>query len=499
MKMKKTRIIMSAAIVVAAMLALVGCRSQQDKALAVETAAKIVSLSDTVPQYCTAYFTEESVAALDKSLAAVPEHAAEWTVDSKDLPETATLQEIYRNLQAAFDGLTYRHGNCDRFFINTENGNGNELMKDDGYVNAQVVLVSASGEILDESGRIKVRGNSTAKGDKKPFKIKYDSKQDVLEMGAFKNWVLLANCYDPTMLRNHIMFGLSRQLGLAYVPQDKFVELWLDGVFKGCYEVTEPIEVKKNRLNLDVERNSGCQDFLIEVEAEREEEDAKYLYYGDLRFSIKEPDPETLTDAQFEYIAPLFVNWIETVQSGSQDKITELIDVESFAKMYMINEYSKNVDTGYSSAFFYYNADEGRFYAGPPWDFDLTLGNLDINVEQEKYAVCLEPEGTFAADQQLYAYLCKQTWFMNEVKRIYAENRDYIKNIYAPGGLIDSTIKENEEMFTRNRTEADWDPGAKQHGGMRIPDATYEENVEYLRQWCQARDEWLTNYWGLAE
>lgn len=496
--MKKHIAISAAAVVMASALALVGCRSQKDKALAAETASRIVSLTDAVPPYYAAYFTEESVAALDKSLAAVPQQIATFTAESDDLPKTAALQEIYDHLAQALDELEYQHAGCDRFFINTEEGNGNRLKKDDGYVNAEVILVNANGDVLDETGRIKVRGNSTAKGNKKPFKIKYDEKQNVLDMGTFKNWVLLANCYDPTMLRNRIMFDFSRQLGLEYVPQDRFVELWLDGKFKGCYQVTEPVEVKKNRLNLDVESNAGCRDFLIEVEAEREEEDGKYLLHDDLRFSVKEPEPETLTEEQLAYITPIFDNWIDTVKSGNQENISALIDMESFAKMYIIDEFCKNVDTGFSSAFFYYRADENKFYAGPPWDFDLTLGNLFVAMDQEKYTVCYNPEGTYAADEQLFAYLTKQAWFMDEVKRIYADNRDYIKNIYAPGGLIDTTIAENEDMITRNRTEAGWNPASKQRGGMRVPDATYELNVEYLRRWCQIRDEWLTDHWGLT-
>lgn len=495
--MKKASIIGAAAVTAAVMLVLTGCRSQQDKALAVETAGKIVSLSDTVPPYYDAYFTEESVATLENSLAAIPANAASLTEESDDLPKTAELQTIYDNLQSALGGLEYKHSGCNRFFINTEEGNGNRLKKDDGYVNAEVILVNANGELLDESGRFKVRGNSTAKGNKKPFKIKYDSKQNILDMGTFKNWVLLANCYDPTMLRNHIMLDFSRQLGLEYVPQDQFVELWLDGRFKGCYELTEPIEVKKNRLNLDTESDGGCKDFLIEVEAEREEEDGQYLLYNDLRFSVKEPEPETLTEEQLAYITPIFEHWIDTVKSGNHEKIAELIDIESFVKMYLISEYCKNVDTGFSSAFFYYRADENKFYAGPPWDFDLTLGNLMVTVDAEQYAICYDPEGVYAADVQLYAYLTKQDWFMDEVKRIYSENRDYIKNIYAPGGLIDTTIAENQDMITRNRTEAGWNPGSKQKGGMRFPDATYELNVEYLRDWCQQRDTWLRDYWEI--
>ena len=69
-----------------------------------------------------------------------------------------------------------------KIVINTEFGNGTTLLKEDGYVNAQVEITDADGSALSDSAQIKVRGNTTALYwmQKKPFTIKFSSKKNVL-------------------------------------------------------------------------------------------------------------------------------------------------------------------------------------------------------------------------------------------------------------------------------------------------------------------------------
>lgn len=59
--------------------------------------------------------------------------------------------------------------------------------------------------------------------------------------------------------------------------------------------------------------------------------------------------------------------------SKNYDRITEVVDIVSFAKLYLLNEFVKNVDSNLSSVYYYYK--DGTFYAGPPWDYDLASGN----------------------------------------------------------------------------------------------------------------------------
>ncbi len=96
---------------------------------------------------------------------------------------------------------------------------------------------------------IHLRGNSTAGLAKKPFRLKLESKSDLLGMGASKHWVLLANAIDLTNIRNLSLQELAGRLGLDYM-ESKLVELYYNGSYKGVYQLSEHVRIGKTRVNI---------------------------------------------------------------------------------------------------------------------------------------------------------------------------------------------------------------------------------------------------------
>ena len=185
--------------------------------------------------------------------------------------------------------------------VTTENSNGTELQKDDGYVNASIAITDTDGSVLSDSCVFKVRGNTTAMTFilKKAFTIKFEKKKDVLGMGKAKKWALIANTFDPTQLRNELAFSLADEMGLPYTSQRKYVELWVDGSYRGCYQLFEPVQEGKDRVDIDIESNDGMKDFLLEYEASRTEDGVSYITAGGMRFALSDPDEPT--DEQTAY------------------------------------------------------------------------------------------------------------------------------------------------------------------------------------------------------
>lgn len=94
-----------------------------------------------------------------------------------------------------------------------------------------------------------VRGNSTADTGKKPYKLKLDSKTDILGMGKNKHWVLLSNPYDFSLLRNKIFYDLSAQMGLAAMDST-WVDVVMNGVFMGNYQLCEHVRIGETRIDV---------------------------------------------------------------------------------------------------------------------------------------------------------------------------------------------------------------------------------------------------------
>ena len=96
---------------------------------------------------------------------------------------------------------------------------------------------------------IKLRGNSTAGQIKRPFKVKLSKKANLFGMGANKHWVLLANFYDRTHLRNILSYEMSGDLGMWYC-ESVWVRLTYNGVDYGLYQLCEQIRVDPERVDI---------------------------------------------------------------------------------------------------------------------------------------------------------------------------------------------------------------------------------------------------------
>ena len=383
-----------------------------------------------------------------------------------------------------------------RVVITTADGSGLSLEKADGYVSASVSITDVDGSELSGSVQFKVRGNSTALTfvTKKAFTFKFDKKQDVLGMGKAKKWALLANTFDPTLMRNYIAFDFAQTMELPYTSQQRVVELWLDGSYRGCYTLMEPVQAGKERVDIDVERNDGLGDFMIERENSRTEEGVTYFGVDGIRFAVNEPEEPTAD--QLTYIKSTMNSIMSTVKTGTREQIEAVIDVPSFVRFYLLNELYKTVDFDFSSVFFYYK--DGVLYAGPAWDYDLAAGNVNAGYSSTS-ASAYQTSGLFAAERHFYRYLCSYDWFNAEIRSTLREYYDYISSITAEGGLMDSLLSEYGDVFARNYSDAGWSPSKWWVNVQKRPLIGFDANVDFLRGWLSDRSRWLAEYYKIID
>lgn len=380
-----------------------------------------------------------------------------------------------------------------RITFTTENGKGTSLLKSDGYVNASVKIEDVDGASLSGSIIMKVRGNSTAFDSiaKKSYNFKFEKKKNVLNMGSGKKWALISNIFDPTLARNYVAFSLAQELGIPYTSNFKVVEVVVDGSFRGCYLLMEPVGDGKDRVDIDVTGNEGKKDFLIELEALREEDDVTYFTSNGIRFAVSEPDPPS--EEQKSYIKSTMDDVISTLKTGSKDEIESKIDVESFVKYYLLNEFLKTVDFDFSSVFYYYK--DGKLCAGPPWDYDLSTGNVNESFSA-RYASSYKTDGLFISNYNLYKILCAKDWFNDLTKAEFIKHYSYFASIPAKGGVIDSFYNTYKTVIERNFKDAGWQVNRYYVNVMKTPLATYKENYDFYVNWCKERVDWLTDYFG---
>ena len=105
-------------------------------------------------------------------------------------------------------------------------------------------------KLLESPMKIRGRGNTTWKYDKKPYRIKMDEKQKVLGMDKNKDWVLLANYCDKSLIRNLVAMEISRKLEFSWTIDIIPVEFYLNGEYQGVYCMCQHKEVANHRVDI---------------------------------------------------------------------------------------------------------------------------------------------------------------------------------------------------------------------------------------------------------
>lgn len=376
-------------------------------------------------------------------------------------------------------------------YVFTKDNDGINLHKEDGYVDSQIVFIDAEGNYLnDYESKIKIRGNSTSEASKKPYNIKFSEKKDLLGFGKAKKWNLLAECFDPTLVRNKLFLDLAYNLGLDNTSRNQYVELYIDQIYMGCYLLTEAVEVGNNRVDIDIDNG----DFLIEYEKEKTEDGVHYIVTKhNIRFALCEPDE--LDKNRLKEIEEIINKFDEILFSNNYQELKSFIDIDSFVKVYLVNEFAKTVDIGYSSVYFYYK--DGKMYAGPVWDFDISSGNSDKQIKNGYWNNEVSYKGFWCRENNIiYRQLFDYSEFERRFKDIFDNNSKLLQDIYDDDGTIDNILNTYEWLFDKNymcieNGGAGWDI-ALRYGGVEIDRLnTYQENLNYLRTWLKKRFDWL--------
>lgn len=267
------------------------------------------------------------------------------------------------------------------------------------YLDAAVTINGS--QPFSGAAQVRGRGNTTwTDSSKKPWRIKLGAAAGLLGMPAERDWVLLANSFDPTKIRTAVAFEVgARSPGLAWTPRMRFVELTMNGTYRGIYQLGEHVEISvPNKMN--VVKASGTTGLTL-TGAYSMEIDKRGVESGDPGFTtahgmaIAYDDPDGTTPAQATYIqqwitdfeAALFgASWLDPATGYAR-----FIDMPSFVDWYIVNELLANLDSnGYSSIKLLKTRDTadtpGRLFLGPLWDFDQSAGNNSFGAAQSATA-----------------------------------------------------------------------------------------------------------------
>ncbi len=429
------------------------------------------------------------------------------------------------------------------------------------YEECKITLTDADGTITLSSvdAQVKVRGNWTTNYDKKPLRLKFTEKQNLLglnDQAEMKNWVLIAEYKDTSMLRNKTALTMAREIlgqDALYVADACFVEVVINGEYWGVYLLTEYQQINENRVDIteaDADYEGIDIGYFLEFDGYYTNEDALQSFYMDyadhaplVPFDGTENSEKTITDLsnvpgitiksdiysqeQHDFIASYVNNVYRIMYAAAyedmayvfnsdytgllasetlspQEAVEQVVNINSLADMYIISELACDADIYWSSFFMDVDFGEGgnkKLTFEAPWDFDSAMGNKDR---------CADGTGFYAANivwdvnneyqtiNPWLAVLVHEDWFQELIsdKWTTAYDSGVFERAYT---MIIEDTEQYSEAFARNYAKwnniADKSAFSNELSAKSAGCQTHAEASAYLLEWLKSRVEFLNGYW----
>ncbi len=403
--------------------------------------------------------------------------------------------------------------------------NGGAPIIDEPRTNAQMQIIHEEGavndiddvpNVYDGNIAIEIRGQTSQfLFDKKSYRLETQDEMgenlnvELLGMPKENDWILQGPYSDKTLIRNVLIYELSRRLG-QYAARTQLCELVINGEYMGVYALMEKLKRDKNRVDIskldedDIQGDSLTGGFIFRIDkfgaADENVWSSKFdAHFQSILYQVVYPKPENIQPEQFEYIKT-FVDSFETVTFGpdfldKENGFKKYIDEDSFIDFFLLNELARNPDGYRISTYFHKNKNE-KIKAGPIWDFNLGFGNVN-------FCAGSSHEGWILNYHQ---YCPNDNWQVPQWwNRLFSE-ADFYQKVTARWTDLRADILSNENIFqTIDSLSAHLD-GAHQRNFERWPvlgepvwpndfvGNTYSAEINELKRWLSNRLWWMDGH-----
>lgn len=445
------------------------------------------------------------------------------------LPSFIDERESYVRDTKGYETVFLRSENIPAMFIETESGSMAYLLENkENEETGRISIIEAGGN-LEYSGvleRISGRGNTSwEKYNKKPYSFRLSEAKPLLGMDKGKKWNLLPIWREGNKINSKVVFDIAKALDLQYTPECEWVDLYLNGEYAGIYLLAEPITVGGKRIDIyNLEKENEILNGNLELAVPFAEEDKKgfeinggedlsggYLIEKDLTayyekeacgfvtgagktFTIK--SPEHASRQQVTYIKD-YIQMIENLIMDHNMEYLNYIDIDSFVGRFLVDEISLNCDSNITSMFFYKNKGEDFIYAGPVWDYDGAMGEVNSGFME---GICVNYRWSitrpFRSEEETlgwYTYMYEDSAFYEKIIERYSQVLPELEKILEI--KIDQyaqKIQKSVEMDMvrwQNEDKNDDYPGHYQ---------SFDNNVRYLKFFLANRLNYLNEQWGIS-
>ncbi len=345
------------------------------------------------------------------------------------------------------------------------------------------IMVISDGKITHQ-GRIgiHVRGNTSRDFDKKSYAFETWNEDDedldvaLLGLPAEEDWVLQGPFSDKTLIRNHLIYQLSRDIG-RYAARTRFIELEINSDYRGVYVLME--KIKRDDVRVALPEGAAL------IKRDWVEGGEQFIQTTACRDELKVEWSEDIHEV---------VTRLDSIETELLNGDYSSIDLNSFVDHMLLVEVGRNVD-GYVLSTWITLSENDVLGMGPVWDYNGALGNAS-------YFEAWETEGWHYQNPEFpgdnpngfcwYEALLDSPEFLTLRRERWQMHREGAWSDAAIEARIDEAIAVLEPVVDRNFErwpllgEVIWpnDDGA-------VDRMTYMDEVSYLKSWVKQRAAWI--------
>ncbi len=400
------------------------------------------------------------------------------------------------------------------------------VVVDEPKVSAEMLITQNTDTIYDGRTGIEFRGaSSQALFPKKSYGLELwdendeDTKASIFDMPEEEDWILHGPYSDKSLLRNKLIYDLSRSMG-RYASRTQIVDLKINDAALGVYIFME--KLKRDGERIDINK-------LKEDENEGEDVTGGYILKIDktagnnlgegynsqnsftsayapvnasndqsIYFLYEYPDAEDITNPQRDYISS-YIQDFEAALASDDFADPELgyrpyVDVSSFIDFFILNEISNNVD-GYRLSTFMHKDKNGPLTMGPIWDFNLAFGNADYCNGGASDVWSFKFNERCPNDFWLAPFwwerLMEDPAFVTELQSRWTALR---VNILSTGQVL-SMMDQDIAMMTKagaiNENFSIWSVLGSYVWPNNFVGSSYDAEVQYMKDWITNRLQWM--------
>ena len=375
--------------------------------------------------------------------------------------------------------------------------------------NGQVNLLSDTASAISLPIELKLRGNSSTKLPRKSYSLKLKGKKQKLKEVSIagikptSEWILGSNLMDRSLIRNPLTYTLFKNIGGNSI-ESKLCEVIWNNQYMGVYLLSEKPDYSIVQNVFNKEKINTGEQYIV---CKDNHEDGKIGWYsrhknytkvGKKSFIIiKYPDKQRVARKLIPVIEKDFSKFDDALVNSFDNPSVDtsyrsLIDMQSFINYMLINELTKNND-GYKLSCFMYKPKNGTLHAGPVWDFDRALGNLNSDGAStaDGWRFSFLEERATNGNPKWWPALMEDSLFAKTFVASWKNNRKNVISDATINHQIDSLVQITKNAAARNFNL--WPVlGINNSGFYYSPEVkSFDDEINFLRNFILNRAHWI--------